>query len=275
MKYFISEALLNDSNVARKDFGITINSTCNLRCPYCLSQDVPCKGDMTQGAFNKILNKLQEAKSDCNCCILGGEPTLHPRFYDFVNDLAPLVERCVILTNGTIPIKHKPQPSVLYQLSLHETQAKQKHVSTFIENCKKLLDWGAQFEVLLTFETPLGNLVERALTELGAGANIRQLHIDLANSEHRAKNCHSDSYVLNGKGLTYERVIKLRLNRFKGWWCNIIDFNVLQDGKVHLSCHPDLAIPIEDIDMNKNYFIKCKVKECTRECYLESLKFRT
>lgn len=271
--YFISEELLGAPDIAKKDIGISINSSCNLSCPYCLSQDMPLHGNMTKETFDRVIRKLREFQPRANCCILGGEPTLHPLFYDFLDELCTCVDKCIVMTNGTVPLKRLHPKHIIYQLTLHETQVSARNVSVFIENCRKILEGGLDLEVLLTFRTPLSDQVETELTRLGARDRIRQLHIDLENTEHRAKNCHSDTYILDGARLTYEQVSRFKLNRFRGWMCNFINFNVLQDGKVHLICDPSFTMDIEELDPNHQYFIECKAKECIRECYLETLKY--
>ncbi|NTV15394.1 MAG: radical SAM protein [Desulfobulbaceae bacterium] len=64
---------------------------CNLRCPYCINRfgDLNSSGPLlAAGAWLTGLNRLQ-TKSDLPITLQGGEPSLHPGFYEIINGLRP------------------------------------------------------------------------------------------------------------------------------------------------------------------------------------------
>lgn len=66
---------------------IIMNNYCNLNCEYCFANEVMSENskEMTLDDFRKVLDF--EAKSNVNeVRLLGGEPTIHPQFAEFVRE---------------------------------------------------------------------------------------------------------------------------------------------------------------------------------------------
>lgn len=88
---------------------IMINKTCNLKCPYCFANEFVNheKDNMDMERFEKAVDYI--IKSGHNYVgIIGGEPTLHPLFEDFVEYAAskPQIKDITIFTNGVNIDKH-------------------------------------------------------------------------------------------------------------------------------------------------------------------------
>ncbi len=77
---------------------------CNLKCPYCFADEYVNKNhnEMSEDAFNKAVEFILKDKSEKRIGIIGGEPTLHPKFADFLRKLIldDRIETIVLYTNG-------------------------------------------------------------------------------------------------------------------------------------------------------------------------------
>ena len=85
---------------------IVINTHCNLHCPYCFGDDyVENKQQiMSDGTFRKAKEFILGGQTEASVGIIGGEPTLHPHFSEFVIDLCKddRVSRVIVYTNGIL-----------------------------------------------------------------------------------------------------------------------------------------------------------------------------
>jgi radical SAM protein with 4Fe4S-binding SPASM domain len=129
IQYCLSENLIALSETPVKKGGIPfpspipslrylefqITDRCNLRCRHCyigdsLNQDLP---------FEKILKILKEFEEIQGLRLLlsGGEPLLHPRFWEINEVLRDHAFRSVLLSNGTFITKE-----IAKRLHVHEVQ---------------------------------------------------------------------------------------------------------------------------------------------------------
>ena len=85
---------------------LVINTHCNLHCPYCFGDDyVEDKAKiMSEGTFIKAKEFILGGQSDATVGIIGGEPTLHPQFSEFVINLCKddRVSKVIVYTNGIL-----------------------------------------------------------------------------------------------------------------------------------------------------------------------------
>lgn len=91
--------LFNDS-IYPPSLHIEFTNACNLKCVYCnnpfFSHPREMMSDFT---FNNLIKHISESKID-RICIGGGEPTLHPKFTEYVKKLAKVSKILTIVTNG-------------------------------------------------------------------------------------------------------------------------------------------------------------------------------
>lgn len=84
---------------------IMINESCNLKCPYCFADEYvnKCFKSITDDDFEKALNFALSSGNDERIGIIGGEPTLHPHFKEYLIKLIEdaRVRNVTIFTNGT------------------------------------------------------------------------------------------------------------------------------------------------------------------------------
>ncbi len=129
IQYCLSENLITLSETPVKRNGIPqpspipslrylefqITDRCNLRCRHCyvgdgLHQDLP---------YEKILKVLKEFEEiqGLRLLISGGEPLLHPRFWEINEILRDYAFRSILLSNGTLISREVAQ-----RLRIHEVQ---------------------------------------------------------------------------------------------------------------------------------------------------------
>jgi radical SAM protein with 4Fe4S-binding SPASM domain len=75
---------------------------CNRSCGFCFTRAVPYLSDVTHGDFLRLIALMQEVGIR-DMDVLGGEPTLHPRFLDMMDALLRGGLSASISTNGTDP----------------------------------------------------------------------------------------------------------------------------------------------------------------------------
>lgn len=81
---------------------IELTNKCNLTCTYCESPlGLRPRGFMTLGTFNNVIKNIDDL--GLNDLTIGGngEPTIHPKFNFFINELAKSTVKCFgVITNG-------------------------------------------------------------------------------------------------------------------------------------------------------------------------------
>ncbi|PVZ64510.1 radical SAM/SPASM domain-containing protein [Pelagibaculum spongiae] len=80
---------------------LLLTRKCNLSCSHCIRSSNPYFTELIDKdlAF-RIIDELSEIRKDASMLISGGEPTLHPDFYDIVKKSAGKFKNVVINTNG-------------------------------------------------------------------------------------------------------------------------------------------------------------------------------
>ncbi len=90
---------------------IFLTRNCNLKCPYCFADEFvnKDKDEVTFENFNKILEFIKTSPDE-RVGLIGGEPTLHPLFAEFLSVLQKdeKVKRVIIYTNGLEIDKYIP-----------------------------------------------------------------------------------------------------------------------------------------------------------------------
>lgn len=91
---------------------IMMTDRCNLNCPYCFAYDSmnTTVGDITEYSFRKAVEFGLSSSKSKGIGIIGGEPTLHKRFDEFIECLIndERVESIDVFTNGTTILHHLP-----------------------------------------------------------------------------------------------------------------------------------------------------------------------
>ncbi len=94
---------------ARKPITVwNITRTCNLRCVHCYSDSNAAKypGELTWEEMEKVVSDLA-AYEVPSLLLSGGEPMIHPRFFDLVESASSAGLKLTISTNGTLITEEK------------------------------------------------------------------------------------------------------------------------------------------------------------------------
>lgn len=112
---------------------------CNYKCPYCLF-DVQNtkKTDLYNRSYKIILNKIKTLPNNIRIILLGGEPTMHPKFKEIVEELILFdnILEIEIITNGSSKLKFLEyllsNKKVVLNISLHFTYYKELFITKLI-----------------------------------------------------------------------------------------------------------------------------------------------
>jgi radical SAM protein with 4Fe4S-binding SPASM domain len=78
---------------------LTINRGCQLRCKWCYASESGFKSKMSSSTFDKALNLLKGVNVK-TVTLIGGEPTIDPNFFDYVEGLKTAGFHVTVITNG-------------------------------------------------------------------------------------------------------------------------------------------------------------------------------
>ncbi len=83
---------------------IFVTYRCNLDCPYCFARQLRDEfpGDMDKETFERLLGWMAQANVP-SVAFIGGEPTLHPRLPEMLEQTAMAGISPVLFTNGLFP----------------------------------------------------------------------------------------------------------------------------------------------------------------------------
>lgn len=99
---------------------LTINRACNLRCEWCYAQDTLFHGnDMSYDMATALIDMCVSCGIH-NYLLIGGEPTIHPSFFDIIQYLNNKKCKITIVTNGILLHKEEfCQNLAKYKENLH------------------------------------------------------------------------------------------------------------------------------------------------------------
>ncbi|MFH1406645.1 MAG: radical SAM protein [Candidatus Omnitrophota bacterium] len=81
---------------------IEITTRCNMKCPVCYASADTKGKDMPREDVYRILEKIKKEDENTHVILIGGEPTIHPYFFDILKkiDELGLMKRAFVATNG-------------------------------------------------------------------------------------------------------------------------------------------------------------------------------
>lgn len=88
------------SNRSLRDVGLEITTGCNLRCAHCWQGDKHCPQMLSLCEIKKAIGKLSEMGTT-TIRITGGEPMIHPDFWEIMEETSQKGLSIVLRTNGT------------------------------------------------------------------------------------------------------------------------------------------------------------------------------
>jgi len=95
---FYFDILKGDSPCGRiTNYWVLIKDTCQMNCPYCsVEMQHPFFQEMTLQEYQDLIPRYRKAKHT----LTGGEPTLHPQFFEFVKEAVRNGVTVQLATNG-------------------------------------------------------------------------------------------------------------------------------------------------------------------------------
>ncbi|MCI7068513.1 MAG: radical SAM protein [Mollicutes bacterium] len=164
---------------------LTLNRTCNLRCKWCYARDTEYKSSLTMSkdlAFELI--DFFDSINVKHIILIGGEPTIHPDFFEILEYAKEKKVKCALVTNGLMfkndefIDKYKSMGMNRVSLSLKgEDEKTYKEITGFdgfqetIDIIKKLVssDISVSVSMVLT-ENNMNSFTDVIPTLLNAGA---------------------------------------------------------------------------------------------------------
>ena len=131
---------------------VILTNVCNLSCPYCFAGDICMKKAeyITQETFEHIVRFLKNSHSH-EIGLIGGEPTLHPKFEDILSQSSQLFQRVFIYTNGICLEKFFPdalKKNICYLVNVNHSSVIGKER---FERLEHMLDKAAAFDMIGQF----------------------------------------------------------------------------------------------------------------------------
>lgn len=97
---------------------LEITSNCNLRCLHCYNESGVLHSQIDKQTFMNIINELPD-NSDTSITISGGEPTTHPDFWEFMDELQKKhFGMVLVITNGTYITKEVAEKFAAYGVAI-------------------------------------------------------------------------------------------------------------------------------------------------------------
>lgn len=210
---------------------LTLNRTCNLRCKWCYARDTEYKSSLTMSkdlAFELI--DFFDSINVKHIILIGGEPTIHPDFFEIIEYAKEKNIKCALVTNGLMfkndgfIEKYKSVGMNSVSLSLKgENEKTYKEITGFdgfqetIDIIKKLLssDISVSVSMVLT-ENNMNSFTDVIPTLLNAG--VKHFHFSFCYDFNLCgvkKDIFSPISVLEMFGNIYEKLHSLTNGCFK------------------------------------------------------------
>lgn len=291
-----------------------ITTVCNFKCSYCYARRdyLPKNQWMKTSDFTKmklVIKSLEKSTLPVFLGLLGGEPTLHPKFYeileilneDFINKYQ---DNRIYVTSNLSTDKFKDIPiykNNKYLCSLHFEYKSiyGENFEKFFENLEILLNKNYQTRVnfLLLPDSKYWDDIHKVYEKLKSYKIVEVhphfLYYDPCDktslfdytedfyNEFRYMNDNKDFVYKEGDNyhmLSDIEIFENHLNRFKGWECYNNNYEISWDGKVTNICKTEYT----DLSNNPLFFknikdIKpmiCPYKECNCDGLLKIYKKR-
>jgi len=169
-----------------------ITDRCNLRCLHCYIGE-GAHQDLSFGKMKRVLEEFEEIQG-LRLLLSGGEPLLHPRFWDLNNILREYGFRSVLLSNGTLITRDVSKKLRVHEVQISLDGMKEGHESIrgkgAFEKAVSAIDFLQEAGIRISIATMIhrGNLKEfDALAELIQSKGIEEWNIDQPCFEGRLK----------------------------------------------------------------------------------------
>ena len=274
---------------------IDVNTICNQKCPYCYSRQEkqnwgllmsnPYIDEELFPSISKLAEYTLSNDKFLDFVLLGGEPTLHPRFNEMLRFILSYSNtRVSITSNGTKGYNNFPaSDKVRWAFTYHPSQVKDvpRWIAPILERkndwwevaISPLIDcWGTE-EIIKTYAKNVKNVISLC-NEHGLKVQPTfqfnpyldgEVHIDMTLVERYYPFLEAEHpiYVYDEKYVNDFTILRDKLNYLKGCRCVNNNFDLSVRGELRRCCSNELVSwkDLESIDMN----MICPLNECT--CY--------
>lgn len=264
-----------------------VSTQCQLKCSYCYS--IADYGDDwgkidTWNRQLLVIKNISRATLPVFLGLLGGEPTLHPKYDELLEKSHAAISRhkdgrLYITTNGIKNskwfAKHKYYNNTYFLWSIHFEYEKNygKNFEKFINNIKIMKNKGFRnkVNVMLSPDRNLWPKIHRLVDMLEAIGDI-EIHPHFLYEDgnvHELHNYQEEFWEEFGRFKDYPgylvfeedskkevmndyEVFKDKLTNFRGWSCWNNNYEISYDGKVNRFCFDESSDLIRDINFFKN-----------------------
>lgn len=290
-----------------------ITSKCNFNCSYCYAKrDYQPKNEWGKlDSWNRqklVLKSLDLAELPIFLGILGGEPTLHPNFFNLIDECNKIIQknknsRLYITTNGSTNVYkdmvYKPNNYFLWSIHLEHEKNYGENFKKVFDNIKICIDKGFKNRVnflMLPDEKyfPKIHFIFNELSKLNVEIHPHFLYFDPCEKtslfNYSEKFYEEFKYMKELEGyFTFEndtQFVKLndfqifhnKLNSFTGWDCYNNNYEINWNGDVVNLCKRQKESLITNPWFFKNIKkiepFKCPYKECNCDGLLKVLKVK-
>ena len=138
---------------------IRVTNKCNLKCPYCYTQDNNLKKDMSDDEIKSLIN-ICDKEGALNITWTGGEPFARKKMCEFINIAYKMGINQTVLTNGTLLtadiLKSLPTDNITLQISLNEIWSNDisigKRQISILQNISRAINSGFNIVITVIFE---------------------------------------------------------------------------------------------------------------------------
>lgn len=269
---------------------IDINTICNQKCEYCYArQEKHSWGLIISNKYidEILLPNLKKIAEDTylDVILLGGEPTLHPRFNEVLSFILSLKNtRVSITSNGTNAYNdNKCSERVRWAFTYHPSQV--KDITTWINPLLQrkndwwevaispLIDcWGSKRDVIEKAKRVKEVITLCRKNDIKVQPTFQfnpyedgEAHIDMKLVEQYYSFLEEEYpiYVYGDEYLNDYTILKNKKNYLQGCMCVNNNFSLSVKGELRQTC-TNKDMKWEDL-VKENKLIICPMKECT--CY--------
>ena len=232
-------------------FNYYINTICNQYCDYCYARNgyewnkiKPLRTILTE------LSWFKEFKHKSIITLIGGEPTLHPKFNEIVTFIAENLDHYLhIYTNGQFnvdKVSHTLKHNALWTFSYHGKYVKDEKL--FIKNIEYFINNNIDFNITIIAQNTISDEFFNFLKNNNLKEKISVTFIHESNDYTPNETINSiffSDWFKNTKNMVsfYDDNYFKKNARYKGRKCYYNEIDIL-DGKIHSNeCNIDFCEP--------------------------------
>jgi len=295
----------NDRSLIRVHYDLLY--MCNMNCEYCYARKLNKWNQITPFKTAKSnIDKFKKLNRKIQLILLGGEPTLYPKYKEFLEytytQLDSNLIQIGIISNGCsskfnesfidfhIPYKKK----FFFSLSFHPSQMNKEKIEIFKKNLLhiKELNFIVTVNVMLLskkYQIQINNIIDfcndnnihfvgnyifNPIEQNSSYNNEQDYKEWLKEINKKFINPHTNMIytdINNNKYKLNELEVNIKeWNKFKNWSCNNNNFEISSNSNKVTQFCTEIEYEIEDIPLNNN--IICPLEKCVCSGLISDIK---